>query len=145
MQSPSPWFCFQSSLGITLEQLSTGSFVGIGLNNDSIDTFNAGIPDRRFGQSPDAGLQTITYTYDGTALTPNTGAGLSTGGGQTSDFWVGSNDGGFRIFLADNSRNSSGFNLALQSVTVESNVIPEPSSIALLGLGGLALIRRRRK
>ena len=40
---------------------------------------------------------------------------------------------------------SSGNGTAIDSVSLEVNTVPEPSSAALLGLGGLALILRRRK
>lgn len=132
------------TLTINLEQLNSGSFVGVGLNNDTVDLFNVGTPDRRYGQTPASGLQTITYRFDGTTFTPNTGAGTSTSGGATSNFWVGPEDGGFRIFMGDNTRNGSNFNLAITSVTLESSAIPEPSSATLLGLAGLGLLRCRR-
>jgi hypothetical protein len=39
----------------------------------------------------------------------------------------------------------SGAGVGIDNVSLEVNAVPEPSSAALLGLGGLALILRRRK
>ena len=55
-------------------------------------------------------------------------------------------DGGnveFRIQMWSSSA-SGGAIQAFQNITTNGAVVPEPSSIALLGLGGLALLRRRR-
>lgn len=41
--------------------------------------------------------------------------------------------------------NRSGNNLGLDSITLNGTAVPEPSSSALLGLGGLALLLHRRK
>ncbi|MEJ6700837.1 MAG: PEP-CTERM sorting domain-containing protein, partial [Akkermansiaceae bacterium] len=43
------------------------------------------------------------------------------------------------------SLNSGDEDFAIDDLVVEGTVVPEPSSSALLGLGGLALILRRRK
>jgi len=40
---------------------------------------------------------------------------------------------------------ATGNGTAIDNVSLEVNVVPEPSTTALLGLGGLALILRRRK
>lgn len=63
-----------------------------------------------------------------------TGTSLVSGTTYTFDLTVSSTDTG-------------GNNIALNQLTLNGNVaaVPEPSSTALLGLGGLALILRRRK
>ena len=55
----------------------------------------------------------------------------------------GNSDAGTRIFQNDGADAFSGSHEA--AITVNMNAVPEPSSTALLGLGGLALILRRRK
>ena len=40
---------------------------------------------------------------------------------------------------------STGSGVAIDDVSLEVNAVPEPSAAALLGLGGLALLRRRRR
>ncbi len=80
---------------------------------------------------------------------------------KTSTSWTGTwgdvtNDGpqsGFRFAQFSVSADVAGtykFDIGYagetgpEEVTLEGNFIPEPASMALLGLGGLALIRRRR-
>jgi len=52
----------------------------------------------------------------------------------------------FRIYLADNT-NSSAYVHRIDNVTLNGTVavVPEPSSTALLGLGGLAVLLRRKR
>ncbi|MFK7789134.1 MAG: PEP-CTERM sorting domain-containing protein [Phycisphaeraceae bacterium] len=38
----------------------------------------------------------------------------------------------------------TGFGMVFDNIQVEGTLVPEPSSLALLGLGGLAMLRRRR-
>ena len=60
--------------------------------------------------------------------------------------------GDFRLLLADYGRTSDGGSLGLSSAPLLafaaanglSTSVPEPSAIALIGLGGMALLRRRR-
>lgn len=87
------------------------------------------------------GTQTLTLTVnaDGSAEFDLDGGGASLAAGTFSDLFDDSLDGAFH-FVAY-SQGNEGF--TLNSVTIET--VPEPSSAALLGLGGLALILRRRK
>jgi hypothetical protein len=79
------------------------------------------------------------------ANTDGSGAqtGVSTNPG-TPTFFVGSftADSTSQGFQAYNTGDTAGF---LNAVSVRTTLVPEPSSTALLGLGGLALILRRRK
>lgn len=50
----------------------------------------------------------------------------------------------FRFYYVDNSTSTTRIS-KLNSISITGNTVPEPSSAALLGLGGLALILRRRK
>ncbi len=74
---------------------------------------------------------------------------------MTFDLWGTNLDGQefsdltFRLYVsctnATNSSKSSGRRTGFDNMTVMGAVVPEPSSSALLGLGGLALALRRRK
>jgi hypothetical protein len=50
----------------------------------------------------------------------------------------------FRLYFSDNANNTSPI-FRVDNVTVNGTAVPEPSSTVLLGLGGLALILRRRR
>lgn len=133
------------TLTLEFEQLGNGGFFGLGLNADVVSQFSVGPPDTRYGQSPGSGLNTFVYSWDGSTFTPNAGAGAGTSSGATSAFWVGVPEGGAQIFFADNTRNSVGFNVAITKVTLESAAIPEPASLALVGLGLVSLVGLRRR
>ena len=75
---------------------------------------------------------TFTLSVDGTVEATQTLAGLTVGGDATT-YIIGRNRG-----------NSGDFDGLIADVTVTDGVVPEPTSLALLGLGGLALLRRRR-
>ena len=79
------------------------------------------------------------YQFGGNT-TPATGAGNAVIGGpiELDDFAVGATYTGFGLFNL-----STGDNYTFSNVRIDA-VIPAPASLALLGLGGIAAIRRRR-
>ena len=52
-------------------------------------------------------------------------------------------DGASIRFIDDNDSGGGGYHI--DNLVIEADIVPEPSSTALLGLGGLMLILRRRK
>ncbi|RYG29883.1 PEP-CTERM sorting domain-containing protein [bacterium] len=52
---------------------------------------------------------------------------------------------GFASNVAFSSVVVSGWEIPMDDLVISSQAVPEPASIAALGLGGLALLRRRRK
>lgn len=65
--------------------------------------------------------------------------------GNPFDLTAGGNDNNLQVLRDTNAGASGSYRPESWSFQVEVNVVPEPSSAALLGLGGLALILRRRK
>lgn len=72
------------------------------------------------------------FTFSGTTYTDYHREFTATNAGATLRF-------------EENSTNSSSRDPFLDAVSVSVTAVPEPSSVALLGLGGLTLILRRRK
>lgn len=88
-----------------------------------------------------------TFSFAGVTLTPNTVYNLrftdEAGNAVTPRMGLsnGDNDQGTEMFENGNSPRYDG----AFDAPITVNMVPEPSSTALLGLGGLALILRRRK
>ena len=84
----------------------------------------------------------LTISFDGTTDVSGTG-GFSSAGTYVSSTGVLASTGGTGLQVTNNPN----FNSNSTSFTVSGNVtpVPEPSAFAALGLGGLALLRRRRR
>ena len=78
---------------------------------------------------------TFVYTYDTGAWTFTTTSGINLAGTGTANLAI------------DTLRfaNGGGGDIAVDNFAVDISAVPEPSSSALLGLGGIALMLRRRK
>ena len=53
--------------------------------------------------------------------------------------------GNVSVFVRGSDGNVSGVKLYFDDIKIDASPVPEPSSTALLGLGGFALLLRRRK
>ena len=90
----------------------------------------------------DAGVTLQTVAFSGQAGNnpdPN-------GNNTASDYFIGFDNGStFNIGQIVISRTGSTFNSGLDDFGFTLNAIPEPTSIALLGLGALGVMARRRR
>ncbi|MBK1830205.1 PEP-CTERM sorting domain-containing protein [Verrucomicrobiaceae bacterium R5-34] len=134
-----------SSLQNTVN-LSDTSLFSISANVIRIDASSAG-QNSDFEAAP---LTTLMTGFDGNATTDTT-ASLDAAGQIILGDWLKSNwvEGEY-VFIqlkADNTDMQTGSNnlYNYSNSTLTITTVPEPSSAALLGLGGLALIMRRRK
>ena len=120
----------------TISGLTPGGTYNLALMVDSAD--NGSI-------ATDYTIGTTTMmAFGGSAGTDANGA-LTFTDGQTHALFSGisASAGGEITFSATQAAGSSF--ASFPGLQIEDSIIPEPSSAALLGLGGLALIRRRRK
>ena len=130
---------------ITIPDLGSNS---VNLTNLSFD----------FGEvGPDNGAPTWTISSDlgGGTITPNTANGVGTGNWNTDSASLalaGSFSGLNNTSVTFTLSNAAGGNNStdtwgtwIDNVVLTGEAVPEPSTTALLGLGGLALILRRRK
>lgn len=118
----------QGGIGYTLDISSTngGTVTDLGSALDFFAPQNTG-SSRQLDGNDAANRQSFDVTVDLTTI----GYGAIAAG---DDFFI-------TWYDRNNSNNDNG--VAVDDVTI--SVVPEPSSAALLGLGGLALILRRRK
>lgn len=123
-----------SASAFTLDLSSlNGQTLGAGSITNSFGTFTVVGPGTAFVTG---GVATINNLESFTVIYPSTVTYVGT--------LVGSN---INVNVASNQiqYTSTGDGATAQSITFNPTAVPEPSSTALLGLGGLALILRRRK
>ncbi len=144
------------TLTVAIENVGSGGGVWFGVRDPQENAGASGMFGRTAssrtaftsGASNDDSIHTLTLTWDPHAGTMTRaidgGVGVATTwGGSTSSNYIGSVDGGSQLLIDSGSGTpvTAGWNL----VSAELSIVPEPSSAALIGLGGLALILRRRK
>ena len=117
---------------------------------------------RAVGDKSGKAIGVHIYAGDFSVLAPTAadfiGTGRVPGGKDSSDLWYGididlaaitatTSPTEFRLYLEDAGAGNRTHKIWVDSIALNATVtpIPEPSSTALLGLGGLALILRRRK
>jgi len=154
-------------LGSSTVDINGGSFVvdriiniGNGTGGNAIITITDGIADfndlTRIGRDGADGLLTISggaVDISGTLIFDELGGNgtINFTTGSTGTLTVAGEDlAGFQALytagdITLNGSNSAAFATVFQVSGSTLSVVPEPSSAALLGLGGLALILRRRK
>ncbi len=71
---------------------------------------------------------------------------LTPGNSNAGSAWCKNGDGvtGPQIFSTNGGASWNGFTDVYGGATVHGNLVPEPATFAILGLGALALVRRRR-
>jgi uncharacterized protein (TIGR03382 family) len=93
--------------------------------------------------NPTGNNNSPTYTFSfnlaDIGITPNSGASFKILGTYTSNSGYRSDEA-----IAGNTSGTQGWNAFTQTASVTYNTVPTPGVLALLGLGGVALGRRRR-
>lgn len=121
---------------ITVDLGGLFNVTDIDLTTYAFSPFNLGAPDD----------VTISYSADNVTYGTGTLHILTDGGNGPVAHSTGSTGSGVRyIRLAFDGDETAGDKWGLTELSIEGTAVPEPSSAALLGLGGLALILRRRK
>lgn len=131
----------------------------------STDRYDAGVPINvtlsGFASNTEYALTFYSYTSDGYSADPMTVDYTKTGVPGTilgtitwnpsvaptasnpdSTTFNMTSDGSGQLFISAKAQASNGVGVRLNGFTVSE--VPEPTSVALLGLGGLAMLRRRR-
>jgi PEP-CTERM motif len=143
------------SVGATyqLTQIDIALFLvtGDGSTNVTLHSNNAGAPGtalETFNVLAVSGGSSHVMT---STLMPMLTAGtyfvtMTPGNANAASAWCFNNNGdqGNMIFSTDSGSTWNGFTDNLGAISVQGNLVPEPATFAVLGLGALALIRRRR-
>ncbi|MGB1259300.1 MAG: PEP-CTERM sorting domain-containing protein [Akkermansiaceae bacterium] len=125
IQSPNAFSLVYTSGGLGIDGTTIGSDSGL-ITNVGFEPAGPGSGDQSVGQGD------TYYEYDFTLASTLTDTTLDTG--ESAVFTL--------TFSGQTADIASG---VLDNLAIQGTAVPEPSSAALLGLGGLALCLRRRK
>ena len=144
-----------SGAGLFVKDGDTWKLAGIGLSRDTFlagyrDFYAASIPfyaDRLYDTIPEP--PTLTGDLDGDGDVDNADIGLAAGNftgtsGTGMSYSDGDMDGDGDVDNADIGLVAGAFTGAMSSGS-PSAVVPEPATLSLLALGGLAVLRRRKR
>lgn len=131
--SEGPW---AATFELTLNGTTTGTLTGISLDYQGLT--NSG-SNNGGNQSPEVTISVNGTTFDSVKTTPTIAGTLTFT--DTAALVNGLNT----IVITASNDTTTGYNLGIDNLTFTGTLVPEPSSLALLGLGGLCMMKRRRR
>lgn len=127
-----------NDVAATLDWYNSG-FVSLNFGEDTVNTANTAFTFLNPWDPNAASVRDVSVQFDGTAVNVSFGGESLAGTVQNGVTGIG------RVRIYSIAAASSARGLFLDDVTVTTAPVPEPGSIALLGLGSLLAFTRRRR